>query len=295
MDVITLQRRAINIEWYNVFVKYHREWMRGLVAEYKERGLFPVLPTQIIEYYPDAADKEVAIFSTLCMEWDNGLELEQIADMRELMGPHPAEWFRNREYASISIARLQYNRLNGTNDAHYWKIARMFDILHLMCETYTGLISIRAAFRKTSIEKYCQRVFEECGFSYMSYKRRVIELVLRTTDGLGRGLWKAKPENILCPRKKAISDFVQDWFPFYKEDRYKFDEAVKFLGFDYDYDVFYAWLAWTELQRLYPTDCQRYQRRYKFLIDTKQMQSRRFWTGNAGWIPKGGLEKNIII
>ena len=264
--------------------------MRGLVAEYKQRGLFPVFPTQIIEYYPDAADKEVAIFSALCMDWKNGMELEQIADMRNLMGPHPAEWFWNREYASISIARLQNNRLNGSKEAKYWKIARTFDILHLMCEDYNGLISLRAAFRKTSMDKYCQRVAQECGFRFIPYKQRVIELVLRTTDGIGRGLWKAKPEKIQCPRNKDINAFVQLWFPYFRRDRYDFDEAIKFLGFDYDYDVFYAFLAWTELQRLHPKECLHYQRRFTFMIENKQLMQRKFWFGKNGCIPKGGLE-----
>jgi hypothetical protein len=289
MDSITQQRRAVNAAWYAEFIKHHREWMRGIVAQYKQRGQFPVIPTQIIDYYPDAADKEVAIFSTLCMDWDNGHELEQIAAMRDLMWPHPANWFRHREYAYISIARLQMNRLDGSSNAHYWKIARTFDILHKLCETDFELISLRAAFRKMSMEKYCKQVAQECGFTFLPYKQRVIELVLHTNEGIGRGIWKARPEKVRCPRNKAIYDFVQDWFPFLKKDRYDFDEAVKFLGFDYDYDVFYAYLAWSELQKLYPTECQRYQRRFNFIFDNRQILHRKIWFGKNGCIPQVSL------
>lgn len=278
-------RLAFNRRFFVEFVRWHTEWLRLLVARYKERGQYPVLPTQIIEYYPDTVDKEVAIISTLCMEWDSDTVLQQIAAMRELMGPSPYEWFAHRDYAAISIGRLQDERLDGTRRTHYWKIAQTFELLHRLCEDGRELQSVSKVLRGRKMEAYCQQVFEVCSFTYIGYKQRVIELVLKTTDGIGRGVWRAKPESVLCPRNPDLSKFIQMWMPMFRYDSYDWDEAVSLFNLEYPYDFFYAYLAWEELKRYNPVQCRQYQQRYKYRFDNRLSYRRSAWWTTQKIVP----------
>lgn len=256
------QSKAIKQDFYTDFAQYHFLWLRQLVAAYKERGEYPVLPTQIIEYYRDQADKEFAIFSTLCMSWDNGKELEQIADMRRLIGGHPAEWVKNREFVVLSIGREQDNKLDGYKRAQYWKIAKVYDVLYDLCYEGQGFFLPSDVFTKASFADYCQQVADTCEIKDIAYKQAIIELVLRTSDGIGRGLWPMT-KKLQCPQPKGIKTYLKTWFPDWHSSIWTFEEAISLFRLEHDYDFYYAFLAHTELARLHPLSCKKYLSRFQ--------------------------------
>ena len=279
--------KAVKERFFDEFAQYHCEWLRRLVAAYKEHGVFPVFPTQIIEYYPDKGDKEIAIFSTLCMNWRNGKELEQIASMRKLMGDHPAQWFANREFVMLSIGRMQDYAIDGYQNGRYWKIAKVFSMLYDFLHDGRGPRYPSDVFTQKKFADFCQNVSEICEISDIEYKRDVIELVLMTSDGLGRKLWTTMPSKVKCPVCDEIKRYLTQWFPFYRSGLWTWDEAVRLFQLEHDYDFFYAWLAHTELARLYPKACMKYAGRYQSRID-----SHRTFRGND-WRKDRGMQPDI--
>ena len=279
------QVKAIMQDFYTDFAKYHFLWLRQLVAAYKERGEYPVYPTQIIEYYPDDADKQFAIFATLCMSWDNGRELEQIADMRRILGPHPAEWVANREFVVLSIGREQDNMLDGYRNAQYWKISKVYDILYELCHDGQCLRLPSDVFKKKSFSDYCQQVASVCELKDVAYKQSVIELVLRTTDGIGRGLWPMT-KKLQCPNPKGIKKYLKTWFPDWTPGQWSFEEAISLFGLEHNYDFFYAYLAHTELARLHPLECKKYLSRYHSRWNLHILFKERDWKYGRGAQPE---------
>lgn len=277
--------RNVRQMFFEEFSFYHCKWLRELVAKYKERGVFPILPTQIMEYYQEPLDKDIAVLSALCMCWDNGKELEQIASMRKLIGKNPAQWWKDREFVTISVGREQNRKLEGHNNGQYWKIAKMYDILYDLCKD--GLVIRRPSdvFRKlSSFDSFCKKVSDVCMIPDMDYKRDVISLVMRTDDGMGRGLWYGN--RVRCPMSAELKRYMTVWFPYWRTKMWTWDEAVSLFRLEKNYDFFYAYLAHQELGRENPQACSQYLTRYKSRWETKMVFPKKDWVGDRGRMPK---------
>lgn len=259
MDIKTA--KAVRERFFDEFSAYHRRWLRELVAKYKERGEYPVYPTQIIEYYPEREDKEVAAFAALCMKWNNGKEIEQIADMRRIMGDHPAQWLRDRGYVVLSIGREQDKRIEGYTLGRYWKVAKVFDLLYDECFSRGRRMLPSEVFKGGRFKEFCRNAGVLCELPDMDYKCSMIELVLRTRDGMGRGLWPYR-SSLKCPETDDIKRYLKQWFPYYRPGMWTFDEAVRLFDLEHDYDFYYAWLAHNELAKINPKACRQYIQRY---------------------------------
>lgn len=268
-DDIRQLTKNVRERFFADFAVFHIRWMRKLVEKYKERGIYPVFPTQIAEYYSSPKDKETAIMSALCMDWDNGREIEQISSMRRILGEHPYEWFVNREFVSLSIPREQDNHIDGCAFCRYWRIAKLYDMLYVACKRKDGkLRSFSEVFSKgDAFADFCDKYADTCGYIGIRYPRMVIELVLRSSDGIGRRLWPTTPRRIKCPVRDKIRGFLGSWFPDYYTKYWPFAEAVTLFRLEHDYDFFYAYLAWQDLCEVDPLACKqylvRYQSRYK--------------------------------
>lgn len=278
--------KAVRQRFFYEFSEYHCEWLRRLVKEYKKHGSFPVFPTQIIEYYPRVADKEIAIFSTLCMSWRNGRELEQIASMRKLMGDSPSEWLMNREFVTLSIGREQDHAIEGYTNGRYWKIAKVFDLLYDTLSDVRGLRYPSSVFTPKKFSEFCQEVSQICDISGIEYKQAVIELVLRTSDGIGRNLWPTAPSKVKCPVSVDLKRYMTKWFPFWRSGLWSWSEAIKLFRLENEYDFFYAWLAHTELERLDPLACRKYATRYQSRIDLQRTFIMTDWKKDRGMQPE---------
>ena len=255
--------KAVRERFFLEFAHYHLKWLHELTAAYKERGIFPVFPTQIIEYYPDRRDKEVAAFTALVMEWYNGGELAQIRSLRELMGEHPYEWLTSREFVTLSTGSVMQRSIDGAHFIKWWMVARVFDMLYDRCNKDGEILLPSKVFRGSMFADFCRDVGEAVGNKKkMDYMRGVTELVLRTSDGLGRGLWGNSPHGVKCPVNGDVKAFMLKWFPDFKIKLWTWDEAVRLFGFEKDTDFFYAYLAYKELCQVQPTACSKYLARY---------------------------------
>lgn len=287
IDVIDRNSAAKVMEdFFLEFSQFHSEWLRELVRKYKERGMYPVFPTQIGDYYTDTDDKVVAILSSLCMCWGNGKELEQIAHMRRLMGKQPFEFLRNREFATLSVGREQDKHLDGYMNARYWKIARMFDLLYDACWDRGVIKSPAVVFKRRKLDDFVSKVTDVFGVSGMAYKKGVIDIVLRTSDGIGRGLLAVTPNTVRCPYSSELMNYLKAWFPDWGRKLWTWDEAVRLFRLEYDYDFFYAFLAHQELASVNPKACSKYLARYRSRWEYGSTFPKKDWVGERGKIPE---------
>lgn len=240
------------------FLSPIRPWMKDIVSKYKESELIISYPTSIAEFYDDALDKEIALFSTMCMDW-SGDTYSQINAMRRLMGEHPWEWFSQRIFVSVSQGDEQDERL-ASNGIQYWKIAKFFDKLYSLWRSKKRPDGLRQCFptnrnmnRRTNIEKFVESVLKTLKYDKeWEFKAQVLELVLRTPDGIGMGLWKGHAR---CPRNVLVNKFLHTWVDEYRNGFWSFDNTVLAFCFDKPYDFFYFTLAWDLLRKKKPAEC----------------------------------------
>lgn len=277
--------KAFRERFFLEFSQYHCEWLRDLVRQYKEYGVYPVYPTNIAEYYTDKEDKEIALFSALCMSWKNGNELEQIASMRGLMGSHPAEWFRNREFVTISIGREQDRFIEGYRNGRFWKIAKAFDLLYVICKRDGNVLMPGEAMKGKDFDKYCEMIADVCDIKDIETKKGIVEHVFKASDGIGRGLWASTRKVECCPFTSKTKAFLKMWFPDWTKNLWPWDEAVRLFRLEHDYDMFYAALAYEEQARIYPDAYRKYATRYQTIWNNQAVHPRHYWLGNYGIVP----------
>jgi hypothetical protein len=279
--------RNVRQMFFEEFAECHCEWLRKLVAKYKERGEYPIFPTQVMEYYQNPSDKVLAVLSTLCMCWDNDKILEQIASMRKLIGRNPTQWWRDREFVTISVGREQNKTIDGYISGHYWKIAKVYDILYDLCRDGHELKNPHDVLGSASaFNSFCDKVGQVCMVSDIEYKRDVISLVTRTSDGMGRNLWPTRPDKVKCPQSNEIKNYLYIWFPYWRTRMWTWEEAVSLFRLENNYDFFYAFYAHQELGMTNPTACREYLQLYRLRWDKNMTYPRYDWVGDRGRMPK---------
>ena len=83
-------RQMVIGRYFTELIKPIQPWMMQMLAAYKEQGDYPQFPTFIEGYYQDSRDKEIALISTFCMNWERNI-YQQVTDMRHIMGDSPWE------------------------------------------------------------------------------------------------------------------------------------------------------------------------------------------------------------
>lgn len=248
--------------------KWGRAWLKEIAERYKSKGDFPITTMTLLpSYYEKDEDKEIAAFLALLVN-DNERTLDRIAELRTMLGISPSRWFREREFVRLSIGSKQRKRTAGIEN---WKIARLFDRLWDEChiltyeipnerikETFVCPIGLQVS--NIARELQCTHIdvltflLEDCGTGDFITKLRIFLLVLASSDGFGLGLWTVDPQELKCPIVKGLKTFLKMWFPDYHIVG-GMDDAISLFGFERDYDFFYAFLGYKELQKRNPRGC----------------------------------------
>lgn len=243
-----IRRKNIGTYWF-CFSKFFRPWLKELTEKYKERGEFPVYAAWLLpSYYQDPNDVEVAAVVAMLIK-DNDKVLENVEEFRQLIGDRPYDWFVNRGFVSLSIGREQLQKTGGVKNA---KIAQYLNSFYCQWNK-----------RQDAVEDIFSETFSE---ATRGSKRALLNIVLASSDGMGRGIWSVDKRRMKCPQTDSASQLMRTYWPDYC--RYgSWDDAVSLFGFESDSDFFYAALAYEELQRERPNECKRlayvYQKRYK--------------------------------
>lgn len=288
-------RKKNIVEYFLEFSKHHRPWLKELAFRYKERGEFPMFPISVLpSYYDDIRDKEVAAFAALLIK-DDG-EFERIREFREILGNSAWDWFKNREFANLSLGTVQNNRTGGVEN---WKIAKLMDKLwnecHIIdyeipnfenrwitykqrCVAEIGCVIRRIAqIQRCSYFDALTYMLEDCCVGQYFYKLRLLLLFLGTGDGFGLNHWEIPKEQLLCPLSPGIRQFLQTWFPEYKRVG-DLDDVISLFGFERDCDFFYAFCGYKELQKRNPKGCGKYATRYQTWYELGSKMDKNRWT-----------------
>jgi hypothetical protein len=269
--------RKKNIKEYFVnFTRHHRPWLHELAQKYKERGEFPLMAMVLLpSYYTDTRDKEIAVFAGLLIPVEETIvhtTIENVGELRQMLGDSPWEWFEKRSFVSLSLGKKQHKRIGGVEG---WKIARLFDKLWNECRILPfemprknvevrpiGIqVELIAKALHCSYFDVLTYLLEDCGVGNYFYKLRLLLLVLCTGDGLGLSLWQNGQDTLRCPLTADVRLFLETWFPDYR--RYgSVDDAIRLFGFERETDFFYACLGYKELQKRNPSECGLYATRY---------------------------------
>lgn len=280
------------IDFFSIFAKYHVAFIKEIAEKYKKRDEYPLMPTLLAEYYTNTRDIEFALLMTVCMKWDRNV-YKQVQDMKRIIGDQPYLWLRNEEYKSLGLPRNQERIVDGYRRAQLWKVSQYAQHIYDLCAESDGFLTFEDAFCNMSLPDVIDRLSEEFDFGERGYRGRMLDLVFRTDDGIGKGLWHI-PEGycVRCPITKEIASFVKLWLPEYhvthkKDALFTFDEAVRLYGFEKDCDFFYAWLGWKELCRRNPNECSRYVTLYQKRYNDGNLLKERYWLSNThGIVPK---------
>lgn len=259
-------RRKNNVEYFKNTTTHHLEWFRNLIGVYKERGVFPIMPSLITEYYTNRRDKEAALLITMCVKWGGDSAFNHVQDLKKILGESPYLWLRKGGYKSLALPRNQEGIIEGSRSTRYWKISHIASYLNNLCKGEDGFLPFEEAFTKENLlPKVVDEISVYFSLGEKYYRGRLMDMTFRTNDGIGKGLWSI-PDGyqLLCPYSRDIGQFLKTWFPSYfgKENLFTFDEAVSVFGLERDYDFFYAYLAWKELCKRNPEECKKYVSKY---------------------------------
>lgn len=247
------RRNVMGVRFSNFFSIY-RPWFLELAQRYKARGEFPITPLTLLHsYYTDPQDKVIAVFFSVLAP-DNKNVLENTSELRETLGNNPYEWFLERGFVRLSVGSEKYKRTGGVKN---WELAATLDSLWQECEA-NGKSTIEEAIKRIRNENFCSYyealslVLKEVYIPDVNYRLRLLLLVLGTSGGIGIGAWSIPPSDIEIPPSLGVVRFVRTWFP--QLGKYgDFDKAISL--YDMGEDLFYAYLAFTELQRINPRGC----------------------------------------
>lgn len=261
-------RRKNAINFFKTYGKHHIAWMKELVQKYKERGEFPFFPTILADYYTNKRDKEVALLMSACIKWDSETVFKQVRSMKNILGDSPYLWLRNQEYKALGLPRNQETKVEGYRRAHYWKVSQYAHRIYELCDDTEGFVPFEEVFNILNLPSFIDRLCSEFDFGEQGYRGRMIDMALRTKDGVGKGLWSI-PDGykVLCPISPEMSKFAQIWLPEYKKQKkaayyLTYDEAISLYEFDNETDFLYAYFGWKELCKTNPTACGLYAAKY---------------------------------
>ena len=262
-----LKKKNTTSFWLD-FTKYFRPWLYELTKKYKERGNFPVSVIWLLpSYYNVSEDIEIAAFASLLIKDDENL-VERISAFRQMFGDSPFDWFRTRGFVKLSVGDVQNKRTGGVLNK---------DIASLFSDIYDNWGNRQSAISIILLKHFGNK-------SYWN-KLHTLRLVLGTSDGIGLGVWHNCPYKMRCPLTGDVMALLRTFFQDYNLVG-SADEVLRLFGFKNESDVYYAALAYKELQVKQPKECSRLATLYQKWYMSGTLRTERYWIGSDRILPE---------
>lgn len=236
--------------------RWHGPLLQEIADRYKARGIFPTWPEYILPaFYQDETDRVIAVLA--------GMLVDDALPVRDVMGEHPYDWFRQRGFVLMSVGDGQNGRTGGTLN---WRIAAFFNELHDL--TLQGRVSIErslageAARMAVTLEEAVIETGRVAGVDIDPVRARTALAVLSPTDGLGTSLWHSCPFAVRNPLTSDVKRFLGYWWPG-KPRAVSADDAIALFGLQNDLDFLYAALGWEEMVESDREKCRDYVKFYQ--------------------------------
>lgn len=263
-------------EKYREVAKGITSWLNLLVSTYKSRGVFPITPAVLGDFYTEHDDKVIAvIIGSLCISLcrADAIVKECKTLVRE-MGEHPyEEFFKGRQYTLLSIAEKQEEQIGSIGSMKYWQISKVMDSLW---ETWNE-------YREKPLEEILKARIKDDGLSPYNafttmvdmsfvrnadYRVNLALMALCDGDGISYHLWdigEAQTE-LQPPMERWLNDYVNMsrflnvLLP--KCTKYGFSptEVANIVGLKKPTDLWYAYHAYKHIYNKKGVDA--YMRRY---------------------------------
>lgn len=254
--------------FYKDFSIDHRLWLRELTDKYKERGLLPLSPLILADYYKECEDKLLAVLVACILLDDNERVMEQVSAMRKILGEHPyKDFYSNRTFVQLSNGANQTKYIAYFRSTKYYEISKLFDIIWNIEHDY-GKKMFEVFFETITLKEYTPYnalLLLLRDFPVGRPEWRVNLALLRLCDkkGISEPLWDlgCLDEKLECPLSKEIKDYLNTWF-FEWSRTFTFKEVCAILGFEREIDVYYSMLAFRELSRYKPKEVKDYLKLY---------------------------------
>lgn len=280
--------------FFRRFARYHLEFLQQLADRCKEERPWGVMPTHVGDIYENSEDRQVALLLTMVLKWDTDRTEGQMRELRELAGAHPWEWFASGAFRAMAHGDLQEMTIDKNHYAQRWKLASLLDRIWSLCFDGGRNLSLEDVFLLHPFVPWMLEATDGYGWGDVRYKASMLELVFRTTDGLGQGLWtsrRAWGDHVWLPSCEGMRQFVALWLPEcpkrdVKSSVFRFDEVNEVFGLKGDYDLFYAYLGWEAMSRRNHGKCAHYATVYQYRYDRCLISTREVWFGKRGVIPE---------
>ena len=254
-------RLKAKIEFFQDFIsRHHRPYLQEIADRYKARGIYPMWPEYILpSFYQEPADMEIAVLAAMFVD--------DVTQMRDVLGEHPAEWFRSRDFVLLSVGDTQNLRTGG---AWNWRISAFFNELHDL--TLQGRVSIErslageAARMGVTLESAIMETASLVGVNPDPNRVRAALAVLSPVEGIGMSLWHSCPFEVRNPLTSDVKRFLGYWWPG-KPRSLPADDAIPLFGLRCELDFLYAALGWEEMVSNDRKACAKYVKQYGAWFD----------------------------
>ena len=186
-DVREIQQRR----YLSLFGQWHYEWLREIGREWKKRGEFAIDRFSLMDKYENKDDILVAGFVSLLTN-DNARLAEQITELSNLIGREPYKMLTKRDFIVLSRPESANELIVGTN--------------HRKCDLFNVLDWLWGALSARPMNERLQNVVKIQDERYML---AMLDVRLKKTDGIGKGVWKIHDEELGCPVNKDMLKGLQ--------------------------------------------------------------------------------------
>lgn len=255
--------------YLHYFSYFHIQFVKELLAKYMRRGVFPDMPTDIVHYYSEINDKEIAVFLSLLMVGGRKGDMKKkVSKTVKAIGNRPWEWFRKRHFTNLSTGDLQDKKFGGTTLKN-WQVARLLnDMWRAFFRGLNDDEGYNTLYDNLMFLANCKGItitdvltdFLKPHIASNEKRETMVRLMLVATGtkkGIGHGLWKIPKEELLCPYIDGCREFVKMWYTDYV-NKFGYDEIPELWELENHYDMMYIYMAWEELKLAKPVECRRY-------------------------------------
>lgn len=252
-------------EKYKEVAKGISPWLNKLVSAYKERGVFPITPAILGDFYKEHDDKVIAtIIGSLCLNRNNTDAIMQEAEtMRRIMGEHPyKDFFVGRQYTLMSLADNMDKQIGGMGSVYYWQVSKLVDSLWNTWNSIDGksLEDIfKERFSRDGLKPY-NALASMLNTDYVRtpvYRINLALMALCDRDGISYHLWDLNgaeaslmpPMEVWIDNYTNMNNFLNVLLPHCTKHGFSSVEVANILGFKKPTDLWYAYHAYKLIYR----------------------------------------------
>ena len=228
------------------FAQYHYVWLREIGRLWKERGEYSLDRFSLMDYYDDDGDIETAGYVSLLTQ-DNDRLHDQITELRNIIGPHPWQWMKERRFLILAQPEQMNQRILGTNHS-------MADIYNVMDWLWHHWFAEGGADYGLD---------EVVSIQEPAYAMDMLSMRLAKNDGMGRGVYPDMNDGLACPINRDMLQLIRVYYPLggekglRKVDANTADDVLSFMGYDDTTEFVYTYQGYRQMERVIPEAMER--------------------------------------